>query len=178
MNFSSSRPIKLAPIAAALICLLAVAGQHAFASGEDHVDDGLNVSKSWVAQIDAGQYDESYAAGSGAMREKVAQDKWSEVLKAIRSSWGPVVSRHQMSHVYKPNGFEGTEGEFLVITYETSFQRLPDAIELVVLRWEDGQWRGAGYNAGPKTSSDTASQPAPDSSTEVETQEHVKPVAQ
>ena len=179
MKFTSLRLSPVMPLVAALVCLLLMAGSPALASAEDHVDDGIIVSKNWIAQIDAGQYDESYVAGSGEMRGKVPQTQWSEVLKAIRAPWGPVTSRRQLSHVYKPNGFEGTEGEFLVITYDTSFQKLPSATELVVLRWEDGQWRGAGYNAGPKTAADASTtEPSPDSSTEVQTQDHVKPVAQ
>jgi len=177
-----STSLRLAPLPlflSAVVGLLLIAGSHALASAEDHVNEGIIVSKNWIAQIDAGRYDDSYAAGSGEMHDKVPQDRWSEVLKAIRAPWGPVVSRRQLSHVYKPNGFEGTEGEFLVITYETSFQKLPAATELVVLRWEDGQWRGAGYNAGPKsTADDTAAELPPDTSTQVQTQDHVKPVAQ
>ena len=159
----------------AVVWLLATTGQSAFASGGDHVDDGLTASKNWVAEIDAGRYDDSYSAASGEMRQKVPQNQWSLVLKTLRTPWGAVVSRRQLSHVYKPNGFEGTEGEFLVITYDTAFQKLPAATELIVLRWEDGEWRGAGYNAGPKPVAD-ANQPVPqDSSTEVQTEQHVKP---
>jgi hypothetical protein len=180
MKSTSSRLISVMPFLAAVVGLLMAAGQNAFASAEDHVDDGLTVSKTWVALIDAGQYDDSYASSSGEMRDKVPQDRWTAVLKAIRGSWGAMVSRRQLSHVYKANGFEGSEGEFLVITYDTSFQRLPAATELVVLRWEDGHWRGAGYNAGPKPAPDsnTAADPGQDNSTEVQTQEHVKPMPQ
>jgi hypothetical protein len=113
------------------------------------------------------------------MHDKVPQDRWEEVLKALRIPWGPVVSRKQISHVYKPNGYEGTEGEFLIITYDTSFQKLSPATETVVLKWEDGKWRGAGYNAGAKPSPDDNSTPPPSSSTtETQTQEHVKPQPQ
>ena len=176
MKTFSSRCLDVVPFLAAMICLLVTAGTPARASGEQHVDDGLVASKNWVAQIDAGHYDDSYAAASGEMRDKVQQDRWALVLKSIREPWGAVVSRHQLSHVYKPNGFEGTEGEFLVITYDTSFQKLPEATELVVLRWEDGQWRGAGYNAGAKPSTDNSGPVPPDSTTQVQTQDHVKPV--
>jgi hypothetical protein len=149
-----------------------------FASAEDQVDSALVVSKTWVAQIDAGNYDDSYAFGCGAMHDKVPQDRWNEVLKALRDPWGPVVNRRQISHIYKPNGYEGTSGEFLVITYDTQFKKLDAATEVVVLKWEDGKWRGAGYNAGPKPSSDNAVQPPPNSTTETHTEDHVKPQPQ
>jgi hypothetical protein len=174
-----SRVLNVTTFCAAVLGLLLVAAPAASASAEDHVNDGLTVSQSWVGQIDHGQYDESYSAASGAMHDKVPQDRWALILKALRAPWGPVVNRQQLSHVYKPNGFEGTEGEFLVITYTTSFQKMDAAKEVVVLRWEDGKWRGAGYNAGPIGHPDdnTADQP-PSNTTEVQTQQHVKPLPQ
>jgi hypothetical protein len=179
MKTTCSRPLKVVAFFAIVLSLLLIAAPAAFASAGDHIDDGLVVSKSWVGMIDDGEYDESYEAASGAMHDKVQQDRWSVVLKALRGSWGPVLSRQQLSHVYKPNGFEGTEGEFLVITYDTSFKKLNSARELVVLRWEDGKWRGAGYNAGPKVDPNATPDDSPASnSTDIQTQEHVKPVPQ
>jgi hypothetical protein len=149
------------------------------ASGEDHIDDGLAVAKAWTNMIDSGQYDDSYSSASDALHERVDQDKWNKVLSALRAPWGSVVSRKQLSHIYKPNGFEGSEGEFMVITYDTSFQHLDPAVETIVLKWEGGKWRGAGYNAGPKpTPGETTATGVPDATTETQTQDNVKPMPQ
>jgi hypothetical protein len=171
------RVLKVTSVCAAVLGLLFLAAPAAFASAEDHVSDGITVSQTWMNQIDQGQYDESYAAASGEMHDKVPQDRWALILKTLRAPWGPVVNRQQLSHVYKPNGFEGAEGEFLVITYNTSFQKMDAAKEVVVLRWEDGKWRAAGYNAGPVGNPD-ANADAPNNTTEVQTQQHVKPLPQ
>jgi hypothetical protein len=171
--------MKHALLPAAILCLLFAAMPKVFASAEDQVDSALTASKAWVAQIDAGQYDESYAFGCDAMHDKVPQDRWAQILKALRTPWGSVVSRTQVSHIYKPNGYEGSEGEFLVITYDTAFQKLGLATEIVVLKWDGGKWRGAGYNAGPKASPDDNSAPQPPSSTtETQTMDHVTPQPQ
>jgi len=164
---------------AGILCFLFTTMPKVLASAEDEIDSALATSKAWVAQIDAGQYDESYEAGCDAMHDKVPQDRWAQVLKALRVPWGPVVNRTQVSHIYKPNGYEGSEGEFMVITYDTSFTKLGEATEVVVLRWEDGKWRGAGYNAEPKPpADDNSAPPPPDSTTEVHTDEHVTPQPQ
>ena len=42
----------------------------------------------------------------------------------------------------------------MVITYDTSFKNMDPVTEVVVLKWQDGKWRGAGYNAGPKQAVD------------------------
>ena len=173
------------PIFKSVLFLAAISGfffaamPKALASAEDQIENALAASKAWVAQIDAGQYDDSYAFGCDAMHDKVPQDRWAEVLKALRTPWGPVLVRKQISHIYKPNGYEGSEGEYMVITYDTSFTRFGPATEVVVLKWEDGKWLGAGYNAGAKSSPDDGSAPSSSSTTtETHTESHVKPVPQ
>jgi len=163
---------------AGIFCLSFATTPNAQASAEDQLDQAVATSKSWIAQIDAGQYDESYTVGSGALHDKVKQDRWGLILKTLRAPWGPVVNRTQVSHIYKPNGFEGSEGEYMVITYNTSFKQVNGVTEVVVLRWEDGKWRGAGYNAMPKPSDDATANDSPNGTTEVQTQEHVKPKPQ
>jgi len=171
--------MKTTLLFAGILCFLFAATPKVLASDEEKIDEAVGASKNWVAQIDAGQYDDSYTAGSGALHERVQQDRWGLILKTLRTPWGAVVNRTQVSHIYKPNGFEGSEGEYMVITYDTSFKHLSPATEIVVLKWEGGKWRGAGYNAMPKPSAEdaNANQP-PNSTTEVQTQEHVKPQPQ
>jgi Protein of unknown function (DUF4019) len=171
--------MKFTLLLVGFLCFAFVALPQAHASAEDHINDALVASTQWLAQIDAGQYDQSYDAGSEAMHTKVPESTWSEVLNSLRNPWGAVVNRKQVSHIYKPDGYEGAEGEFLVITYDTSFKKLNPATEVVVLRWEDGKWRGAGYNARAVVSPGQASDDATSSSTtETQTQHHVKPQAQ
>jgi hypothetical protein len=150
----------------------------AVASAEDQIDQAVAASKNWVAQIDAGKFEESYAFTCSAMRDKTPVDRWVAVLKALRKPWGPVVNRKQLSHIYKPNGVPGLNGECMVVTYDTAFKNLDPATEVVVLKWEDGKWRGAGYNAGPKQTDDTPATTAMPNPTETHTESHVKPVPQ
>jgi len=156
-----------------LLLLLAVAAPlRVHASASDQIDQAVNVSKAWVAQIDAGKYDDSYAITCEEVRKAYPQDRWVDVMKTFRTPWGSVISRHQLSHVYQPRGVKGLEGECMVITYNTDFKNLTNATEQVILKWENGKWRGAGYFAGP-TVDPNAPPPTPNYTTEVQTQEHV-----
>ena len=174
---NSSR-LSLCTITLFLAAVFLFAGKpDAVASAEDQIDQAVAASKNWVMQIDAGKYEESYAFACGEMHDKTPQDRWIAVLKALRKPWGPVVNRKQLSHVYKPNGVPGLNGECMVITYDTSFKNMDPVTEIIVLKWEDGKWRGAGYNAGPKpTDEDATATPAPVNPTETQTQAHVKAV--
>ena len=131
-----------------------------------------------MAQIDAGKYDDSYSFTCRERATAFRRTDWVDVLKAIRKQWGNVLSREQLSHVYKPNGVPGLNGEYMVIKYDTNFKNLSHATEVVVLKWEDGKWRGAGYQAGPTTDPNAAPPPVSNSNTEIHTEEHVKPQPQ
>jgi hypothetical protein len=174
IGFVRSRLLVLATFAACF-ALLAAVRVHASAEGE--VDKALAASQAWVAQIDAGKYDDSYTFTCEETRDKFPQDRWVNVLKTIRTPWGSVVDRHQMSHVYSPNGVKGLEGECMVITYNTKFKNYDNVVETVTLKWEDGQWRGAGYFAGVPHDPN-APDATPNYTTEVQTDEHAKPPAQ
>jgi hypothetical protein len=132
------------------------------ATAEDHLADSLAVARTWVAEIDAGQYEDSYNSGSQALHDQVPENRWVLILNSLRTHWGPVVTRKEVSHVYKSNGYEGAEGEFMVITYDTTFAKLDAVTEVVVLKWEDGKWLGAGYNAGARAAQQESPAPTAD----------------
>jgi hypothetical protein len=118
----------------------------------------LAAAQAWVAEIDAGHYEQSYDEGCTAFHNKVPQDQWITVLKAIRPKLGTVLSRKESSARYKPDGYEGLDGECMVITYTTSFSKMASELEVIVMKREDGKWRGAGYNAQPQVDETTQDQ--------------------
>lgn len=152
-RFSSSR---CALFFVSICSLFLTALPNGKASSEDRLEAGPSAAQVWLAQIDKEEYENCYHSASDAMHDKVPVEKWVAVLRTFRTQWGNVLSRKQISHVYKPNGVEGLKGECMIVTYDTSFQKLDPAQEIVVLHWESGKWRGAGYTAGPKISSDDA----------------------
>jgi hypothetical protein len=172
--------VRLLLAATFAICLALFAAPRAHAStASQSVDQALAAAKAWVAQIDAGKYEDSYSFTCDEVQRKVAADRWADILKTIRAPWGSMVTRHQLSHVYQPNGIKGhkpIDGECMVIIYSTNFKNYANVTEEVDLKWQDGQWRGAGYTAGvvPDENASDADNNN-NGQTEVQTQEHVKP---
>jgi hypothetical protein len=116
----------------------------------DSDSDAADAAKHWLAEIDSGKYEQSYDEGSAALHNKVTKDQWLTVMNAIRAPLGTLASRKEASHADKPDGFEGLQGECIVLTYNTSFSKVDSSIEIVVLKMEDGVWKGAGYNEQPQ----------------------------
>jgi hypothetical protein len=135
---------------AALIASLSLRPGAARADDAASAAEALAAAQRWVQEIDAGQYVQSYEEGCTAFHNKVSQEQWVTILKALRPALGTLISRKEASHSYRPDGFEGLDGECMVVTYNTSFSKMASDVEVVVLKREDGQWRGAGYNAQPQ----------------------------
>ena len=152
-------------------CLLLVTAAKSHAASDERLSGAMPAALAWAAQIDAGKYDESYLQASSALQEKVPQDRSNAVLRTLLPPWGKIVSRKEVRHVYKPDGLEQEhlDGECMIITFDTSFKNLPSAVEVIVVKWEGGKWRGAGYNIGPKSAGDqpvtAASQPQTETTT-------------
>jgi len=140
---------------ACIVFLLTGIFSKSFAVPTDETPDALAAANAWLAQIDTGKYDESYASGCIAFHEKLTPDKWNLVLKAIRAPHGSVQSRKDTSRIPKPDGFEGLDGPCMIIEYYTIFKN-SIASEQVVMKKENGKWKGAGYSLGPKSTSDPA----------------------
>ena len=143
--------ISFPRLSVASACLLLLAALLVRADDDDaHTADALAVAKKWMGEIDAGNFEQSYTDGGSALHDKVKQDTWVKILKTERPILGDVVTRTETEHFYRPNGFEGADGEFFVVSYRTAFANKPNEVEHVVLRREDGRWRAVGYDFGPE----------------------------
>jgi hypothetical protein len=174
---SAPHGVRLPFLITLVACLALMAPTRVHASAAQRMDQALAASKTWVAEIDTGKYEDSYSFACEQTRNQYPEDQWVAVLKTLRGPWGGVVDRHQLSHVYEPNGIKGSkpiDGECMVITYSTNFANFSNVIETVILKWEDGQWRGAGYFAGVPPDPNAPPSES-DATTEVQTHEHVKP---
>jgi hypothetical protein len=137
-------------LTATFICLKgAVAAQ---APSDSRTKEASDAATQWLAEIDANKLETSYSQGCTAFHNKVTEQQWITVLRALRPSYGNPTNRTEQNAEYKPDGFEGTDGECVVIKYATTFSVIGPVQEIVVMKREDGQWRGAGYNVQPQSS--------------------------
>lgn len=150
------------------------------ASNNDPDNSALAAAQAWLGLIDAGKYEESYDAAGQGLYEKVPDKKeWINSLKIIRGSWGPIVSRKETQHLYQPNGIVGLNGECMAISFDTATAKQSSVVEMVIMRYEDGRWRGVGYTIGSKTNSPgTGGSPAAVSQTSSQTIPSNKPNGQ
>lgn len=106
----------------------------------------VKAAESWLTLVDSLQYAESWKAAASLFREKVTAAQWQEAVHSARGPLGPVESRKLVSAQYTRTLPGAPDGEYVVIRYETVFQKKKSSVETVTpMKDKDGVWKVSGY---------------------------------
>jgi hypothetical protein len=107
-------------------------------------------AEAWLALTDSAKYAESWEEASTNLKAAVTKDKWIGMLQSVRSPLGSLNSRKLNSAKFAKNPPKAPEGEYVILTFDTSFENLPSAIETIsTFLDQDGKWHVAGYFIKP-----------------------------
>ena len=100
----------------------------------------------WLVQIDKGEYLESWDNAAQYFQNQILQDRGSAALKASRGPLGNSTSRNINSSEFKSELPGAPDGNYYILTYNSSFENKASAIETITLtKGIDGKWRAVGY---------------------------------
>ena len=103
-------------------------------------------AKTWLALVDAGKYGASWSGAAEAFKAAVSQAQWEGALEKVRAPYGKVVSRKLKSATFTREIPGGPAGEYVVIQYDTDFEKKAGAVETITpMKEKDGAWRVSGY---------------------------------
>ncbi len=106
----------------------------------------LTVAQTWLAQVDAGQYGESWDQAAQVFRGAVSREQWIQVMQSTRAPLGPNLSRKLVTKQYRTTLPGAPDGEYVVIIFAASFQNKQSAVETITpMLDKDGTWRVSGY---------------------------------
>jgi hypothetical protein len=143
--------MKLAALLLSVVLLLMLLPLGLTIHAQQKPEDLAQTSaEAWLALTDSGKYAESWEEASSGFKNTVSKEKWIGMLQSVRSPLGTLKSRKLNKATYVKNPPKAPEGEYVVLTYDSSFEQLPSAVETVssVLD-KDGKWRLAGYLIKP-----------------------------
>jgi hypothetical protein len=131
----------------ALVSFTILAGTSQFARGSDHPEvEAQAAAVTWLALIDAGNYSASWNAASSLFRQHVSQSQWQTAAAGARAPFGRLKSRKLQSAKYTSTLPGAPDGEYVVVTFASSFENKASAIETVTPMVDaDGTWRVSGY---------------------------------
>lgn len=111
--------------------------------------EGGSAARAWLALVDSGQWDESWAESGTMFRAQLDSPKWTSMIEPVRQPLGPLVSR-RLDNSDRSNALPGAPaGEYEVIRFRTSFENVKNAIETVTMVREDDGWAVIGYFIKP-----------------------------
>jgi hypothetical protein len=103
-------------------------------------------AEKWLSLIDGDKYGESWKEAAEFFRNAVKQGQWEQSMQSMRKPLGKLVSRQVKSKTYSTSLPGAPDGEYVVIQFETSFEKKKSAVETVTpMMQKDGQWRVSGY---------------------------------
>ncbi len=103
-------------------------------------------AEAWLRIVDEERYVGSWERASGHFQAVVPRDKWIQEIRSLRESVGKVVKRKLQSKRYTTSLPDAPEGEYVLMIFETSFEKKKSAKETVTAVLDkDGRWRVDGY---------------------------------
>jgi hypothetical protein len=103
-------------------------------------------AEAWLHGVDAGKYAESWDAAAALFKKAVTRNQWQEALAGVRAPLGALGSRKLKSATIANTLPGAPDGEYVVLEFESSFEKKRAAVETVTpMREPDGAWRVSGY---------------------------------
>lgn len=115
-------------------------------SADEREKAAADAATPWLALVDSGQYGESWFQAAGAFRGAMSKEQWKNALDSVRAPLGKMVSRNLKSASYTTKIPNAPAGEYVILQYQTDFERASGMVETVTPMLEkNGQWKVSGY---------------------------------
>lgn len=105
------------------------------------------VASEFLALMDADQYAQAWQTMAKLTQEKVGQREWVDNWTKARGFSGALKGRIKESSSYSLSSPGAPDGEYILLTFDSSYERVEKAIELITVMLEDGHWKVAAYIA-------------------------------
>jgi hypothetical protein len=106
----------------------------------------IESAEAWLALVDGGDFAKSWEEAAGYFKSFVSQSDWEKAVTAVRTPLGKAVSRKIKSQRYATSLPGAPDGEYVVIQYDTVFEKKAKAVETITpMLDKDGKWRVSGY---------------------------------
>jgi pyruvate/2-oxoglutarate dehydrogenase complex dihydrolipoamide acyltransferase (E2) component len=116
------------------------------AASSEAVSAATSAAEAWLKLVDDAQYDASWTNAASVFRNAVSTEAWSKAAGSVRGQVGKPLSRRLSSANYTTTVPGGPDGKYVIIQYDTSFEKKASAVETVTpMQDSDGTWRVAGY---------------------------------
>lgn len=131
-----------------LLGLVAVLGFSSLGAADDSGKEkqAAVTAEKWLKAVDSGNYTEVWAEASDVLKSAVKKEQFEDSLQSTKKAFGKLISRKEKSRTYKTSLPGAPDGEYVVLTFETSFENKKSAIETVTVQFgKNDQGKISGY---------------------------------
>jgi len=108
--------------------------------------EAVKAAEAWLALVDAGQMAQSWEEAAPLFKQAVTKEQWLQALGSVRTPLGKVASRQLLSKQTMKSLPGAPAGTYVVIQYQTSFEKKSAAVETITpMLCDDGRFRMSGY---------------------------------
>ncbi len=113
---------------------------------KDNTAAAKGAAEAWLKLVDSGNYAQSWEQAANLMKTSVAKEQWQQILDSNRAPLGSLISRKLTSAEYKEVLPGAPAGQYVVLRYESNFERKSSVIETAAPTLDkDGTWRVSVY---------------------------------
>jgi hypothetical protein len=117
---------------------------------EDATKDGVAAAISWLGLVDAGKYDDAWAASADEIKTVGPKEAFAKMMEQTRAPLGKELSRAVKDKGYAKDPQNAPPGEYVQIHFTGSFENAKSATELVIVKKQpDGVWKVGQYSVNP-----------------------------
>lgn len=128
------------------VCCVFFLSSNTIVADEKSQELAVTAAEAWLVLVDQEKYSESWDEAAQLFKGAISKDKWAETIRTARTPFGKLLSRRLKSKQYAETLPGAPDGKYVVIQYETSFEKKKSAIETVTpMEDPDGAWRVSGY---------------------------------
>jgi hypothetical protein len=116
----------------------------------------IHSAKRWLRLVDAGKYNESFAAASDLFRENLTAEEWEADQASTRRQLGAVITRDQNIDLQAFAAKDGKGTIICTLWITTTFQKMAAGERLRMVK-ESGEWKVAHYTVSSRAGPDDPS---------------------
>lgn len=118
----------------------------AVADNDEAIRAAEAAADSWLELADQSKFKDTWLQASSLFQVAISQTDWERALGAARTPLKELDSRHLELAEFHETLPGAPDGEYVVMTFNSSFEKKAAAVETVtVMKDDDGSWRVSGY---------------------------------
>jgi hypothetical protein len=108
--------------------------------------EAVKAAEAWLKLVDAGQTAQSWEEAAPLFKQAVTKEQWQQALGSVRTPLGKATSRQLLSKQTMKSLPGAPDGTYVVIQYQTSFEKKSSAVETITpMLCAGGRFRMSGY---------------------------------